>query len=49
MLQGPYGNPSISSLSLHQSNQSDPPNGTKNPVAHFPLMANRYSHDVKFL
>jgi len=29
----------MSSLSLDQSNQSDPPNGKINPVVLFPLMA----------
>jgi len=32
MLQGTYANPSVSSLSLDQSNQSDSPNG-KIPLA----------------
>ena len=39
VLQGAYANPSIKSLSLDQSNQSDPPNGKINPVVFFPLMA----------
>jgi len=39
MLQGPYTYPSISYLSLDQSNQSDPPNGKINPAVPFPLMA----------
>jgi len=39
LLQGPYANPSISSLSLDQSNQSNPPNGKINPAVLFPLMA----------
>jgi len=38
MLQGPYANPSISSLSLDQSNQSDPPNGKINLALLIPLM-----------
>jgi len=38
MLQGPYANPSISYLSLDQSNQTDPPHDKINPVVHFPLM-----------
>jgi len=39
MLQGLYANPSISSLSLDQSNQSYYPNGKINPAVHFPLLA----------
>jgi len=39
MSQGPYANPSISSLSLDQSNQTDSPNGKIDPIVHFPLMA----------
>jgi len=35
MLQGPYTNPSISPLSLDQSNQSDPPNGKPKPRWHY--------------
>jgi len=40
MLQGPYANPSILSLSLDQSNQSDSPNGKIHPAVLFPLMEN---------
>jgi len=39
MLQGPYANPSISSLSLDKSNQSDSPNGKITPAVLFPLVA----------
>jgi len=39
---GPYANPSVSSLSLDQSKQSDSPNGKIAPAVPFPLMPNRH-------
>jgi len=42
MLQGPYANPSVSSLSFDQSNQSDSPNGKITPAVLLPLMPNRH-------
>jgi len=42
MQQGPYANPSISSLSLDQSKRSDSPNGKITPAVLFPLMPIRH-------
>jgi len=42
MKQRPYANPSVSSLSLDQSNQSDSPNGKITPAVLFPLKPNRH-------
>ena len=42
MWQGPYANPSVSSLSLDKSKQSDSPNGKITPAVLFLLMANRH-------
>jgi len=42
MQQGPYANPSISSLSLDQSKQSDSPNGKITPAVLFPVMSDRH-------
>jgi len=42
MQQGPYVNPSVSSLSLDQSKQSDSHNGKITPAVLFPLMPNRH-------
>jgi len=39
MLHEPYANPSVSSLSLDQSNQSDSLNGKITPAVLIPLMA----------
>jgi len=39
MYQGPYANPSASSLSLDQSKQSDSPNGKITSAVLFPLNA----------
>jgi len=39
MLHGPYANPSVSSLSLDQSNKSDSPNGKITTAVLLPLMA----------
>jgi len=47
MLQGPYTNPSVSSLSLDQFKQSVSPNGKTTPAVLLPTMANRHSL-VKF-
>jgi len=38
MLQGPYANSTVSSLSLDQSNQSDSPNGKITPAVLLLLM-----------
>ena len=38
MLQGPYANSSVSSMSLGQSNQSDSPNGKITPAVFLLLM-----------
>jgi len=42
MQQGPYANPSASSLSLYQSQQSDSPNDKITPAVLFLLMLNRH-------
>jgi len=47
MQQRPYANPSVSSLSLDQSKQSNSPNGKITPAVLFPLKPNRHFH-VKF-
>jgi len=39
MLDGPYADPSVSSLSLDQSNQSDSANGNITPAVLLALMA----------
>jgi len=39
MLQEPHANPSVSSLLLGQSNQSDSPNGKIAPAMRLPLVA----------
>jgi len=41
MQQGHYANPSVSSMSLDQSKQSDSPNGKITPAVFFSLMPNR--------
>jgi len=48
MQQGPYANPSVSSLSLDQSKQSDSPNGKIIPAVLFSAMPNRHFL-VKFM
>jgi len=42
MQQGLYTNPSITSLSLDQSKQSDSPYGKITPAVLFPLISNRH-------
>ena len=42
MWQRPYVNPSVSSLSLDQSEQSDSPNGKITPAVLFPMKPNRH-------
>jgi len=42
MLQGTYANPSVSPLSLDQSNQPDSPNGKITPAVLLPLMPDRH-------
>jgi len=46
MQQGPYANPSVSTLSLDQFQQSDSPNGKITPAVLLHLMPNR--HFVNF-
>jgi len=47
MQQRSYANPSVLSLSLDQSKQSDSPNGKITSAVLFPLKPNRHFH-VKF-
>jgi len=42
MKQGPYTNPSVSSLSLYQSKQSDSPDGKISQAMLFPLVARHF-------
>jgi len=42
MYQGPYADPSVSSLSLDQSKHLDSPNGKITPAVLLPLMPNRH-------